>query len=127
LARPPKFTDEQIVMLAMEIQKKHKLDSEGAICGRIGLGREYIANRAKDCADIKELRSEMAAIRQGAWERKGRAMLADKGSNATMYIWMTRNILGWRDERSSDDATGAVKQKAFNLTYSPDEKEKERG
>jgi len=121
MAKPPKYTDEELVKRALEILKAQPLLSEIALCGKLGVGREYIADRAKKSEAIQELRDVMFGMRQAAWEEEGIRGMKSRAFNATTYIWMTRNILGWRDERqeSPDDQPPG---KTITLKYSVDKK-----
>lgn len=100
VGRPEKYSSEDLCRRAMEIQKQHPLFSEGAICGLLEVHREYIADRAKKHPLVKETRAVMDAIRQGAWEQKGIEMMDAPSSlkSPVIYIWMTRNMLGWRND-----------------------------
>jgi hypothetical protein len=110
------YDDEELASMILESQVLNPLYSEGAICGVIGYAREYIANRAKKSDLISRTRKEMQAIRERAWLELGLKGLyattefdvhgKPKKSNTinpTMFIWMTRNILGWRDEKKSKE------------------------
>jgi hypothetical protein len=93
------YSDEELYQKALEAQTAEPKMSESAVMSVLGVGREYLANRAKDNTELTELRSKMAAIREHAWIEEGiKGMPRGKDFNATVYIWMTRNILGWRDK-----------------------------
>lgn len=85
---------------ALDLQINNPLHSEGAICGLLRVGRQYIADRAARNPAIKEVREVMAAIRQGAWEQLGQELITTPSQNLTpaVYIWMTRNLLQWRND-----------------------------
>lgn len=105
--RPPEQSDEELAAAALKLQKKHPLLSEGAICGKLGRAREFLADRAKSSELLKGTRKVMTALRQAAWEEKiARGMMRGKDFNAVACIWLTRNILGWRDERRSKAPKG---------------------
>lgn len=125
VARPPKMPDEELCERMMTLQKAHPLFSETAICGLLEVGREYIADRAKQSQDVKETREVLTTIRQGAWEQKG-IELIDKPSQNTspiIYIWMTRNMLGWRNDPAPVDVSSNEKKPALMLSYSLKPKE----
>lgn len=116
-----KYEEAELIKRALAAQNAEPLLSEGAVCGRLKVGREYIANRAKKSEAIAELREDMAAIRQLHWELKGHALIAlgPKDSNATVYIWMTRNTLGWRDQKQDDSE--ASKTVAPSVPMTPEQ------
>jgi len=122
MAKPPKYTDEELVKRALEILKAQPLLSEIALCGKLGVGREYIADRAKSSDAVDELRDLMFGIRQAAWEEEGIRGMKSRAFNATTYIWMTRNILGWRDERAeSNDDNGGGGGASVSVAMSPEQ------
>lgn len=117
--------DAELCARMMELQKANPLFSETAICGLLEVGREYIADRAKISPDVKETREVLTTIRQGAWEQKG-IELIDKPSQNTspiIYIWMTRNMLGWRNDPVPVDVSSNEKKPALMLSYSLKPKE----
>jgi hypothetical protein len=111
----------------MELQELNPLSSEGAICGKLRVGREYIAERAKRSPAVKEAREVMAAIRQNAWEELGIKIITMPAqlSNATQFIWQSRNILGWRNDPSHDAAASEkpVRTLAYRLDDTPHKKD----
>ena len=112
-------------MKAMQLQEQHPLFSETAICGLLRVGSEYIADRSKHSPMVKETRDVMSAMRQGAWEQKGIELIDRPGqsTNPVVYIWMTRNMLGWRNDPvliESDTKRPA----GITLNYSLNDKEK---
>lgn len=106
MARTPTFKDEEILDKALRLQEENPLFSEGAICGLMRVNREYLSDRSKSSASIKELRGVMAAIRQGAWEQAGIELIKrpSKDTNPIVFIWMSRNVLGWRNDPAEMEA-----------------------
>jgi hypothetical protein len=100
LARPLTYKEDEILKLFWDTQLENPALSEGAICGKLHVGREYLADRAKDSQEIRSLRSKMAAVRQAAWEEAGLKMISTPNAacTAVAFIWMSRNILGWRND-----------------------------
>lgn len=84
----------------MRLQIENPLFTETGICGLMRVGREYIAERAKISPLVREVRDVLSAMRQGAWEQKGIDKLETPASlwSPITYIWMTRNICGWRND-----------------------------
>jgi hypothetical protein len=99
LSRPLTFRDDELLEKAWELQLANPLKPEGAICGMLGVGKEYLADRAKTSESIRELRSRMAAVREDAWTELGIKIITmpDRESSSRTFMWMTRNILGYRN------------------------------
>ncbi len=125
VARPPKMPDAELCARMMELQKANPLFSETAICGLLEVGREYIADRAKQSQEVKETREILTTIRQGAWEQKGIELIdrPSQNTNPVVYIWMTRNMLGWRNDPAPVDVSSSDKKPALMLSYSLKPKE----
>jgi len=116
------YRDDELLEKALQLQKDNPLFTEGAICGLLGVGREYIADRSKKSESILALRSRMDAIREGAWVQLGTELItrSSKQTNPLVYIWMTRNILGWRNE--PEQAKTLEEKKSPTLSYPKPEK-----
>ncbi len=110
---------------AWQLQLDFPSLSEGAICGKLHVGREYLADRAKDSVEIRALRSKMAAVRQAAWEEMGAKLMISPSASVSpiVYIWMTRNILGWRNDPEPKAIEDDSKKPALTLKYSLKAKE----
>ena len=125
MAYPLSYHEEELIEKAWKLQLDNPALSEGAICGLMHCGREYIANRAKKSDAIKELRDRMAGVRQAAWEDAGLKLISSpaKETNPMIYIWMTRNILGWRNDSENSAAIGgpAVQEVIAEKVISPGE------
>lgn len=125
VARPVTLQDEELCERMITLQKAHPLFSETAICGLLEVGREYIANRAKKSQLVEDARSVMQAIRHGAWEQKGIELIDRPGQNTNpvVYIWMTRNMLGWRNDPVVIESHESEKKPVLTLSYSLKPKE----
>jgi hypothetical protein len=102
--RPALMSDETLCSMALREQGQSPHLSEGAIMGICNLGREYMADRAKKSDEVKHARSVMAAIREKYYIELGiDGMKAGKEFNSIAYIWVTKNVLGWRDKSQDDE------------------------
>lgn len=100
IGRPEKYSAEELEKKALELQLAYPRKSEGAICGMLRVGREYLADRASKNPNLQEIREVMAAIRQDAWEELLDQMITNPeigSANARAYEWGSRNVLGWRN------------------------------
>lgn len=94
-----KYTDEELCKRIIDIQTQTPYLTEGAVCGELGVARDYIRERAKKSETVSVTRKRADALRELAWIEKGWSGLSNRETfNATVYIWMTRNILKWTDK-----------------------------
>lgn len=120
MARPPTYQEQELLDQAWSLQLQFPSLSESAICGKLHVGKEYLADRSKDSEAIRALRSKMAAVRQAAWEEMGAKLMISPSASISpvVYIWMTRNILGWRND---PDAREVTEKKPKALAYRLDD------
>lgn len=101
--RPPKYSStqyEELAAKALTIQNATPLLSETALCALLGGSKHLLRDMGKRDERILSLRTQLHAIRQKAWEERGHLLGSDQLSSgqATLYVWMTRNICGWRND-----------------------------
>lgn len=112
----PTYNEDELCELMLEAQELNPLYSEGSICAVLKVGRQYIADRASRSEKISLTRKECDAIRERAWLQTGiSGMGMGKDFNATVYIWMTRNILGWRDDRPQQGLDDSYSSRVVDL------------
>ncbi len=101
-----KYSDQALSTKMLEIQEKNPMFTLSMICKDLKVDRDYINDRSKKNEALKipeeekvvvRAKKRCQAIREAAWTAEGIANLKSKDYNTTMYIWMTRNIMGWSD------------------------------
>lgn len=98
-----KYSDQEIADAIERIQRKDPLFTEANICAELNVSRDYILERAKKSKLISDARKKAFEIRETAWVARGIDGMSNREFNATVYIWMTRNILSWRDKHKDED------------------------
>lgn len=100
--RPPKYTEDELASKIVQLQADEPLLPESSLCLKLDVAHDYIANYSKRSALILEARKRTKQIREDAWVKKGLSIMdhddPNRKVNAVVYIWMTKNMLGWRDD-----------------------------
>lgn len=113
----PKYSDLELCDMALRTQRLNPHLSEGAVMGVHHMGREYLADRAKKSQSVQECRSLMSAIRERYYLELGLdGCKMGKDFNSITFIWITRNVLGWRDNRTDDSDGLRVVQSPITIT-----------
>ncbi len=121
-----KYSDDELSKQMLDIQNKNPMFTLSMICKELKVDRDYINDRSKKNEALKVPEEEKVvvrakkrcqAIRESAWTAEGIANLKNKDYNTVMFIWMTRNIMGWSDRAafmplgigaSGDEKTGTL-------------------
>lgn len=103
MAPPLKFTDEQIAEKLVTLQRENPQHSLVQLCARAEFSRATLYRRAKGSDAIQDSLKKTADIREAAWVDVGLANLDNKQFNTTLFIWMSKNIIGWRDQPEPQD------------------------
>lgn len=94
----PKYTDKELAETIVKVQEEQPLQTLAAACVELKVGRNYITTRAKESELVSCAKKRADQIREKAWMEQGiEGSKMGKDFNATVYIWMTRNILKWND------------------------------
>ena len=120
-----KYSEQDLADKIRVLQKDDPLMTLAGLCASLQVNRNYITERAKKSQVISCAIKECDAIREYAWIKEGTAGLREgKDFNATVYIWMTRNIIGFRDDRNQSVSAEATKdgKLTINLGASDDNK-----
>lgn len=102
LGRPVKFTDEQIVSFV--IPKYLELVRQGfpdkAIAGELDVAVDYFIELEKRSVTFSEARKKAQGLREAFFYKMALAAMQGQVAdfNPTIYIWLTRNILKWRND-----------------------------
>ena len=95
--RPTKYRKEMCDQL-VELMAEGR--SKTAACAELGITTETLYQWAKNKPEFSDAvkRAEHACAQW--WEEKGREAMNGKieGFNATAFVWMTKNVLNWRDK-----------------------------
>ncbi len=111
-----KYSEDVLASMCLSKQRLHPELSEGAIMALCDLGREHLADRAKNSDLCKEARAKMAAIREKYYIELGvEGCKMGKEFNAVAFIWLTRNILNWRD-KAPEDEPKTIEQPQMTIT-----------
>jgi hypothetical protein len=95
-----KYSDKELAALIVKLQEKQPLFTEASICRELGVHRTYLHMRAKRSPLVEEARAQALETREDAWVARGiDGMVNKKEFSEILYIWMTRNILKWRDKK----------------------------
>lgn len=93
-----KYSDKELCELIVKVQEKDPLFSDANICKELDVSHDYLYDREKKSPLVAAARKKVQAIRETAWVARGIDGMVNQSFNATVYIWMTRNMLKWRDK-----------------------------
>lgn len=125
MGRPPKFTDEELYEAALAAQQAEPELTEQALCGKLGVGRGYINERAEGSEMIRELKERLLAIRHLAIERQVIRLVKGGKGNVAALIVQARNVIGWASADRSQEDEKAKGGKKLVLAYALPEKKKQ--
>ena len=75
--------------------------SKTAACAELGIRTETLYQWAKEKPEFSDAVKKAEEVCAHWWEDKGRDAMQGRieGFNATTFVWMTKNILNWRDKQ----------------------------
>lgn len=120
--RPEKFTQEQIESHVIPTYLKLSSEGwpEGAICGELRVAKDFLYELEKKNQKFSDARKEGQQLRESFWYRLGMSAVSGKNKiNETMFIWMSRNCVGWRngESRSNEVKVETETSKSGNVTF----------
>lgn len=122
MARPTKYTDQEIINALLKGAAEGQTDR--AIAAHdLDVAHDYISERAKKSERLSEAIKKAKGLREhfyldlGLKIARGKRLKDQDGPpNPTMFIWITRNVLGWRDEPKEESETKDASQ-SVNKVY----------
>lgn len=98
MGRPTKYKPDfhplEVVRLSKELGK-----SKAQICAEFDISKECMAEWARVHKDFSEALKRAEAHREDWWTKFGMQLASgSRRGNPTTYIWMSKNIVGWKDK-----------------------------
>lgn len=102
-------TPEEVAAKMIELQNSDPLMTETALTLELCVNDDYIRRNSERHEPILRARKVCRQIREKAWVQKGMDMMdhsdPNRKVNPTIYVWLTKNMLGWRDEPQQTEDT----------------------
>lgn len=120
--RPTKYKKQYCKELVAYMAKGHSLT---AYAGHTGISRETFYQWAKEKPEFSDAIRKGRQACQQFYENFGIAAASGKikGFNATAYVWLTKNIIGWKDKIEHVNISDEESQKKEGYKFlEPDEK-----
>lgn len=97
VGRPSKYKPEYCDQLIEHMKEGLSYDS---FAGLIRVNDDTLREWEKKHSEFAAAKKEARRLQALFWEKLGRAAAAGKveGFNATAFVWMTKNMLGWREK-----------------------------
>ena len=94
--------------------------SKEATCAELGISKSMMYRYIEEHEEFRDAikKAELACRRW--WEEKGRLAVQGQieGFNATAYVWMTKNILNWKDKQEiTGEGGGPIKAETKVLNF----------
>lgn len=103
--RPPKYRKEFCQKLIEHMKGGLSFKTFGA---EIDVAEDTLHDWCKKHKEFSESKNKGRALQEQFYEKFGRGAMAGKvpGFNATAFIWMTKNMLRWRDRHEITGSDG---------------------